>query len=1062
MTSKVNIKGVIAWMASHPVAANLLMVVFIVGGIAIAMMNTKQEVFPEFELDMVVISVPYPGASPAEVEQGIVLALEESVRGLDGIKKVTATAQEGSGSVVVELMTSVNPNKALQDIKNAVDRITSFPQDAERPVVQLITNRREVISLVIFGDFEEYILRDLANAIREDLLKEDNITNVDLRGVRPLEIAVEVPQRNLRAHDLTLSDISAKVRNGALELPAGGVKTRAGEILVRTAERRDYGQEFADIPVITNPDGTVVRLHEIAEIHDGFRDTDQEAWFNGQPAVQISVFRTGDQKPIEIAETVKAFAKDLEAKLPPGVGVATWNDVSEMYADRINLLVKNAGMGLFLVLLILGAFLEIRLAFWVTMGIPISILGAFLIFPSFDVSINMISLFAFIITLGIIVDDAVVVGENIYEFRERGYSYLEAAIQATRQVAVPVTFSILTNIAAFSPMFFVPGISGKFFRVIPIITISVFVVSLVESLLVLPSHLAHQRKFGEGTGYIAKLRRGQQRFGHWLDKVIHDFYRPVIRIAIAHRYVTVAMGITVLLLTIGMVAGGRIHFTFLPKVDTDVIIAQAKLPFGSPVEQTKLISRQIEEAAEATLAKHGGDTISRGMFTTVGNGFSDRGGLPSGGHLTTVYMYLVPSSERDLSSAQFVSEWREQLGQMAGLESLLFQYSTGPSAGSAIDVELSHNDLGVLEAAASELARKLQDYNGIKDIDDGFSEGKPQYDFTIKPEASTLGLTARELANQLRAAFYGDRAVRQQRGREEVWVMVRLPEEERQSVTDIRDLLIRVPGGGEIPLNEAADLESGRSYTEINRRNGRRVVNVTADVAIGQGNATDITADIRQSILPVLVKDYPGLTYSFEGEQREQAETLSSLAMGFGMAMLVIYAMLAIPFGSYTQPFIVMSAIPFGIVGAILGHFIMGYDLSMISMMGIVALSGVIVNDSLVLIHAANEYRAHHKSAFDAIVAAGMRRFRPILLTSLTTFFGLAPMIMETSVQARFLIPMAISLGFGILFGTVLILILVPSLYLIVEDFHALLGIDSEVDPVGDHDLFTGPHEAEA
>nr|WP_279382479.1 efflux RND transporter permease subunit [Acanthopleuribacter pedis] len=1046
-------------MAAHPVAANLLMAIFIVGGLLIAWFNTKQEVFPEFELDIISISVPYPGAGPEEVEKGIVLALEESVRGLDGIKKITATASEGSGTVVVELTGGTNPNKSLQDIKNAVDRITSFPQDAERPIVQLITNRREVISLILYGDLDETILHDNANQIRDELLALPNITTVEISGLRPLEIAVEVPQEKLRAHNITLSEVAAIIRNSALEIPAGGVKTEAGEILLRTAERRDFGKEFHDLPIITSPDGTVVRLSELATITDGFRDTDQAAFFNGQRAVQIQVFRIGDQKPIEIAETVKAFSDRLSQQLPDGVSVATWNDVSEMYEDRINLLVKNALMGLVLVLIILGAFLEIRLAFWVTLGIPISILGAFLIFPATDVSINMISLFAFIITLGIIVDDAVVVGENIYEYRERGYDYLTAATLAARQVAVPICFSILTNIVAFAPMLFVPGISGKFFRVIPIITISVFIVSLIESLFVLPCHLAHGSKNENPNSYLGKLRAGQQRFAGWLQRIIQNVYQPGLRFAIEHRYLTLATSIGILILTIGLVAGGRVGFTFLPKVDTDVIIVRATLPFGSPVAQTERISQRLVQGAKDTLAEIGKEGDSRGILTTMGTGFNENGPTPRGGHLTTVFVYLVPSVDRDYSSAAYVAAFRKKVGNLPGLEKMTFDYSTGPSAGSPIDVELNHTDLGVLETAAADLAVRIQEYSGLKDIDDGFEEGKPQYDFQIKPEASTLGLTARDLANQLRAAFYGERAFRQQRGREEVWVMTRLPEAERASASDIRDLMIRVPGGGEIPLYEAAVVTEGRSYTKISRRNGRRVVNVRADINQGEANSVEIMNDITAKHLPALQAKYPGLGYSFEGEAKERADTNKSLGIGFMFAMLVVYGLLAIPFGSYTQPFLVMSAIPFGMVGAVLGHIIMGYDISMISIMGVIALAGVVVNDSLVLIHAANEFRASGKGPLDSIIAAGMRRFRPILLTSLTTFFGLAPMIMETSVQARFLIPMAISLGFGILFATFLILGLIPALYMILEDLKYFFGVSSEVEPVGEAEHFHGEME---
>ena len=1030
-----NLKGPIAWMASNPVAANLMMAVLIVGGVIFSF-QVRQEVFPEFELDLIAISVPYPGASPAEVEQGILLAIEEQVRGLDGIKKITAIASEGIASLSVELTTEANPNKALQDIKNAVDRITSFPRDIERPIVQLITNRREVISLILHGELDEYILRGLGEKIRDEILQEDEVTTVSLLGVRPPEIAIEVPQANLRAHNLTLDDVARVIRGSALELPAGGVKTEGGEILLRTAERRDFGQEFQDIAIVTRADGTRVKLSELAQVTDGFRDTDEAAYFNGEPAVRIAIFRVGDQKPILIAEKIKAYAKDLRARLPEGVGVATWVDSSEIYADRVELLVRNALLGLALVLIILGLFLEIRLAFWVTMGIPISVLGSFLLFPTLDVSINMISLFAFIVTLGIVVDDAIVVGENIYEMRQKGMDYLSAAIHGAREVAVPVTFSILTNIAAFSPMLFVPGLSGKFFRVIPIIVISVFLISLLESLFILPAHLAHQRARSTRR---SRLRRAQERFGRALQSFINRFYRPMVASAIHFRYLTVMVGIAILLSTVGMIAGGKVRFSYLPKLDADEVKASAVLYFGSPVQDTKEIVGKMTQTALEVMDENGGQAMSRGVYATVGSlppSGGPRGGDAgaSGGHLAGVSVFLVPADDRPITATRFAEKWRTKLADLTGLESLTFDYSTGPSGGAPINIELAHTDIEVLERASRDLAEGLADYTGVKDINDGFSQGKMQFDFKLKPAARALGLTTNDLGRQLRDAFYGNRAFRQQRGREEIWVMVRLPESERGSIADIDQLLIRTPAGGEIPLAEAAIIDRSRSYTQIKRTDGRRVLNVTADIETTTANANEVIADVKAELIPSLLARYPNLSYATEGEQKEQKETLTALGLGFGLAMLVVFAMLAIPFRSYIQPIVVMASIPFGVVGAVIGHMIMGYELSMISLMGIVALSGVIVNDSLVLIHAANALRGEDKTPKQAIADAGARRFRPILLTSLTTFFGLAPMIFETSVQARFLIPMAISLGFGILIGTLITLVLVPALYIIIED----------------------------
>jgi multidrug efflux pump subunit AcrB len=1065
------IGGPLAWMVRNHVAANLVMIVLVAGGLVTGT-QVKQEVFPEFELELVVVSVPYPGASPAEVEQGIILSIEEGVRSLDGAKRVTATASEGVGSLLVELETGTDANKALADVKSEVDRITSFPEEAERPVVSLVSIRREVITLALYGDQTEEVLKEVAERIRQELLLSADITYVALSGTKPREIAVEVPQMETRRYGLTLDQIAGIIRRTALELPAGGVKTTSGEVLVRTAERRDFGQQFESIPVVTDSNGTVVTLGEIADVRDGFSDIDLEARYDGQPAVLLNVYRSGDETPIQVSNTARRYLEESEGLLPPGLSMAVLSDQSVMYRERVDLLIRNARLGLLLVLLVLGLFLNARLAFWVTMGIPISFLGSLLLVPSMDVSINMISLFAFIITLGIVVDDAIVVGENIYEMRQRGLGRLEAAIAGVRGIAMPVVFSVLTTVAAFMPLYLVPGTSGKFFRVIPAIVVCVLMISLVESLFVLPAHLGHKGRLFKGlyrffaypfsrraresvveeepeigqgreSSLMTLLNTPQRKFAVVLERFIDTVYRPVVAYATEQRYLVVAIGVACFVATLGFIASGRLNFTFLPRVDTDVVTAKAVLPFGSPFEQSLEVKDRLKAEAEATIAELGGDGVVEGVFTLVGSGLNTRTGpgptgVASGSHLGNVQVYLVSSEQRSFSASDFALAWRERTQDIEGLESLTFQYSTGPGGTSAIEVQLSHPDIPTLEEAASRVAGSLAGYQGVRDIDDGFAAGKPQLDFTLTGEATSLGLTVRELANQVRSAFYGAEALRQQRGRDEVRVMVRRPESERQSEFDIESMLITAPNGGELTLASAARIERGTAYTSIERADGQRVVTVRADVT-AEANAQKIIADLKANVLPAVLADYRGMTATFEGDSRRQAESLDSLKLNYVLAMFVIFALLAIPFRSYLQPFVVMSAIPFGLVGAVLGHLIMGYDLSLISIFGIVAVSGIVVNDSLVLVHAANEYRREGCSALEAVRLAGARRLRPILLTSLTTFFGLAPMILETSVQARFLIPMAISLGFGVMFSTFVILLLVPAAYMCAEDVLSLL-----------------------
>lgn len=1044
MSSPEEREGAIAWMARNPVAANLLMAVLMVGGIIVGL-RVKQEVFPEFELDLVRIEVPYPGASPAEVESGIVLAIEEEIRGLDGIKKIDSVAAEGMGVVVAELLLGADNARAASDIKNAVDRIRSFPQDAERPVVSLVANRRQVISLVLYGDTDEETLKGLAEKARLELLQEPGVTLIELSGVREREISVEVSQANLRAYGLTLQQVAEVISRASVELPGGAVKTRGGEILLRTAERRNLGAEFSELVLLTTASGTQVRVGDVATVLDGFADNDQADFYNGQPAVMVNVYRVGDQTPIAISDTVKAYHQRLLGELPAGVAAATINDSSQIYRDRIALLLRNAYMGLFLVLVALSLFLEIRLAFWVTMGIPISFLGSLLLMPSMNVSINMISLFAFIVTLGMVVDDAIVVGENVFEARQRGLGPMEAAIHGCREVGIPVVFSVTTTMAAFSPLLFVPGVSGKFFGVIPIIVILVLFISLIESLFILPAHLAHisDRPPGAVRRAVLRVQGHVTRALLWFTTRV---YRPQLRFALDNRYLVLAVALAIFLAAVGYIVGGRIDFTFMPKVESDRVAVNATLPFGAAIEETRAIQLELLRTAREVIDEHGGDAIIEGVYTGLGShagGTGPRAGPAAvQGNLTNVQIYLVPSDKREVNAVQLTRAWREKTQHLIGLEKISFSYSTGPSDAPALDVQLRHEKIEVLEAAAVELAESLRGFQGLRDIDDGFSSGKPQLDFQLKPAAQSLGLTAAELGRQVRSAFYGAEALRQQRGRDEVRVMVRLPKPERETELTIEDLLVRTPAGGEIPLAQAASITRGRSYTAINRTDGRRVVDVTADAVIGVASIPKIKLDLETKVLPELARRHPGLTFSFEGENRRQAETMDALQQGFIIALIVIYALLAVPFKSYAQPLVVMSAIPFGMVGALLGHLVMGYGLSMISMFGIVALGGVVVNDSLVLVDTTNRARREDRlSAYQAVLYAAQRRLRPIFLTSITTFLGLAPMILETSVQARFLIPMAISLGFGVMFSTFIILLLVPALYLIIEDAKELLGM---------------------
>ncbi len=1034
-------KGPFAWFARNSVAANVLMIILLLGGL-MNLKSIKQEVFPGFNLDFVMVQLMYPGAGPEEVERGAVLVVEEVIRGMDGVRDVTSTSREGFGVVTVALKTGEDAQQRLNEVKAEVDRITSFPQDMERPNVFLAAAKMDVISLIIHGDESEKALRAMAEEFKEELLRDDRVSMADFGGAREYEISIEISQENLRRYGLTIDQVAELIRASAIELPGGGVKTEKGEVLIRTTERRLVGQDFEEIILIASPDGTIVTVGDIATVRDAFKDIEQTTRYNGQPAAMLRVFRVGDEKPLDVAAAVKDLVARHQASLPPGLTLSTWMDMSQMYEQRINLLSRNALMGLVLVILVLGLFLDLKLAFWVTLGIPVSFLGAFLVLPSTDVSVNMISLFAFIQVLGMVVDDAIVVGEAAYLRRQQGMKPLASAIAGVREVATPVIFAVITTIVMYVPMLMMPGIMGKFMRVIPIVVITVLVLSLIESLLVLPAHLAHTKE-NASTGFFAWIGRWQERFSVRFEHFIARRYAPFLKLAVRHRYMTIATAFAVLIGSIGLLAGGRIRRIDMPDIDSDVVICAARLPYGSSMARAQQVEAEMNATVNKLIEDNGGkDKMIVGMFSQVGRhaltAKSDMSGASAfdrGAHLVEVAVYMVPSDKRPIRASELARQWRAALQDTVGLESLSFNYAMGPGSGPPIHVNLSHPDYETLQIAAAELAEKLSEFEGTYDVNDGYEIGKEQLDFELTTQARSLGVTEGSLAGQLRAAFFGSEAVRQQRGRDEVRTYVRLPKEERESEYNIEEFLIRTPQGGEIPLAEAATIERGTAYTKINRYNGLRVLAVTSMVDPAAADPKKVNEKVLKELVPALIKKYPGLSYTTGGAEKEMSEANEGLMTGFLFALLGVYALLAIAFRSYMQPILIMLAIPFGFVGALWGHYLMGHDFSMMSMMGVVALAGIVVNDSLIFIVAINENRAKGMSIMDAIVTGGVRRFRPILLTSLTTFFGLMPMLMETEVQAQFLAPMAVSLGFGVMAATGITLVLVPASYHILQDF---------------------------
>ncbi len=1041
-------RGILPWFAKNSVAANLLMMLIIFAGLASLTSKVRTETFPEFSANLVTVTVPYLGAAPEEVEEAVCARIEERVQDLESVKRVRSTASEGVGTVTLELLDDVDPREALDDVKARVDAIDTFPEETEKPIIQEVILRRQVLSIAISGEAGERTLRRLGEQVRDEISALPGITQVELQAVRPYEISVEISEQAMRRHGLSFDQVARAVRRSSLDLPGGSVKTEAGEILLRTDGQAYRGQEFEDLVLINRGDGTRLTLGQVATVVDGFAETDLTARFDGHPAVLVQVYRVGDQDVTELANRAKAYVEKTAKRMPEGVKLTVWQDDTVILEDRMRTLSDNGRAGLLLVLIVLTLFLRLRLAFWVSIGIVVSFMGAFWLMPVLDLSINLISLFAFIVVLGIVVDDAIVVGENVYRHLQTGKAGLDAAIEGVREVAVPVTFSILTTVAAFGPLLLLPGNTAKVMRNIPLIVIVVLLFSLVEALLILPAHLKHlDHRPALIAPLLSFIDRIQGPVAAGLEWLIVKSYRPALRVALEWRYTSVAIALSMLLLTVGTVAGGWLKFSFFPPVEADNIVAFLALPHGTPAEVTTRALQRIEASAselQRQLAEEGAEGSIRHMATTIGQQpYRNRqrrftaSNDPAAPHLGEVNLELAPAEQRQISTTELTRRWRELTGPIPDAVELVFVWSLF-STGEAINIQLAGPDLDELQQAAEGLKQALAKYPGITDITDSFRAGKREVKLAVTPQAESLGLSLSDLARQVRQAFYGEEAQRIQRGRDEVKVMVRYPQAERRSLANLEQMRIRTPEGDEVPFSVAGRMQLGRGFATIVRADRNRTVSVTADVDLNEANANEILAAVQRDVLPALVADFRGMTYSLEGEQQQQRETIDGLKSSFTLALFLIYALLAVPFRSYLQPLIVMGAIPFGIIGAIAGHLLMGKVLTVMSVFGIVALSGVVVNDSLVLVDFINRSHRAGMPILQAVREAGEKRFRPIIMTSLTTFAGLTPLLLERSLQAQFLIPMAISLAFGILFATGIILILVPVGYLILEDVKTL------------------------
>jgi HAE1 family hydrophobic/amphiphilic exporter-1 len=1049
-------KSFARWSVEHRVTVNLLMVFVITLGL-LALTRMKREVFPQFSLDMIYVRVEYPGASPEEIEEGITVKIEEKIKSVEGIKKIISKAQEGVGTVLLELKDDVDDvQKVVDEIKTQVDTIDTFPEEAETPLTQEVTFKEEAVNIAIYGNVSELALRRVAEKVREDLLTFDTISQVNLAGVRDYEISVEISEENLRRYRLTFDQIAAAVRTGSLDLPGGVIKAAGGEVLIRAKGQRYTGKGFEEIPLITLADGTIIRLGDLADVIDGFQDTEQKGRFNGHPAALVQVRKTRDEDLINIARTVHNYIQKNTHKLPPGINMAPWGDLSLIVQDRIDLLVRNGIQGIILVFISLALFLRIGLAFWVALGIPISFMGAFCMLYWLGGSINMMSLFAFIMTLGILVDDAIIIGENIYAHYERGTPPIRAIIDGTGEVGVPVLMAVSTSIVAFMPLLYVSGIMGKFIRILPIAVITILAVSLWEAFVILPAHLAEalERDYGKSTKKKRWHTRFLDRVQNGLQYTIRRIYAPILTHVLKNRYFTFIVGLGVLIIIFGLIKGRHVPYVVFPKPASNYIQVQMSYPLGTPASLTEATIKKIEGMVpqmnqEFSGKKTDGKDIVLYSFALTGiissPGF---GGTEIGGHAGQVFLELLPAEERSVTVTEVVNRWRELVGEIPGTERLTFSTLTGGPGGNPIEIQLIGHDFIELKKAANELKYEISRYQGTFDITDNFKPGKVEIKIKVKESARPLGITLADLARQMRQAFYGEESVRLQRGRDDVKVMVRYSESERRSLGTIEEMRIRNAVGNEVPFGEVAEVVYGRGYSVINRINRQRQITVMSDLDENIANAERILTELGSSFLPDLIRRYPGIRYSFEGQRQQSNESVGSLFRGFVIAILTIYLLLATQFRSYIQPIVVMVALPFGMVGAVLGHLLMGLPITLLSLLGVVALSGIVVNDSIILLDFINRAIRKGTPHRQAVEESGKARFRAVILTSLTTIAGLLPLLMERSFQAQFLIPMAVSISFGLLVATVLTLILVPALYLIVLDIKMfssrLLGLNPD------------------
>ena len=1041
--------GLIGWFSKNPVAANLLMLLIIAAGF-ISVSNISKEMFPVGELDQIQVIAVYPGEAPVEVEKAVILPMESAVQGLKGIKKINSTASRDLAVVNLEIESNEDLQEMVSLVENRIDSVVNFPEDMEKPTVKRLTidEARWVMGIAVAGDMDERTRKRLGQEMRDELLLMDEIKSLILWGVDDYEISIELKEDLLREYNLTLAEVANVLRNSSIDLPAGMIRAAQGNILVRTQGKAYTGEAFANLVVRSQADGTELLLGEIADIRDGFAETNSMVRFDRQTAFNLGIFAADDQDILTISDRVKEYIADKRETLPEGLVIDEFFDVSFHLRGRLTMMLENLALGALLVAIVLGLFLNLHVAGWVMVGIPVSFLGAFWLMPvnPYPVTINVLSLFAFIMVLGIVVDDAIVIGESIFaeakaDYKQKlgfdgsvpnkdfGYSASVATVIAgTQRVAMPSTIGVLTTIAAFAPMIFVGGAVAPFFESIAVVVVLCLLFSLIESKLILPSHLVGLRLGRPMASPIAFLERWQSNIATGLTQFIDNIYQPTLQLCLKYRYATLASFLAFLIISINAVSTGIARFEFFPDVPSDGVQAQIIMQDGTSAEIMRETLSRVEAAAYQMEADYRAEyPEDKGLFEhLIFYTESDTQAM--------FMMSLTHPEERSISGFDIEKLWRDAVGPLPNVRKQRYFAGTNAGGGAKINLTLSGSDPQQLTQAGKELQTRLGEYNGVFDIYNSQGAGGREVLISLKPYASQLGISMGDVARQVRQAFYGEEVQRLQRGADTFKVMVRYPLEDRRSLATLETMHIRTANGESVAINEVADIQLGLGLTAINRIDRDRTVTISADADATKVQSGEVISDLTENYIPELLAKYPGLKFGLGGASEEERELVQRMVIGFVASIFLIYGLLAVPLKSYIQPLIIMSVIPFGFIGAVIGHLLFDVSISMLSIFGLIDLAGVVVNDSLILVEFVNRGRSDHDSIDQALLGAGKKRFRAILLTTMTTFVGLLPMLFETSMQAQFVIPMALSLSFGIVFATTITLVLVPCLYRVIYD----------------------------